>query len=993
MMKNVHNLRRAIYLVAVLAGCCGWQNAFAQGTPPLFGGRTPTSHSNFFFIRGQYNGFTGDDYSFVGSTCDGGVSGVTILATAAANGNQFLIHNDNNKNNGFGNKWGAANVPFGVPANAAHQFGPNSNMASAFVAGSYYSFRATYKAFTGNRIAVHSTTFKPTQFTHVSAIDGKVVGCLDKAPAAVEYLYLRYSTNGGTSYTTVPIVPAGVAGTTGADARCFTITVPAVSYTFYVMNSTLATVAAVNAAPAADVDLYSLNDYGTDVNGSGVTGGNANADCNKLSNFRTRTNIKAVCVPEGGYDVTLTDNATIDGCKYQLAKESDFATPLNDPTASTTQSDFTGESSAFTYYTDAAFAYGDNANRTNWNNPTSTQADIKNLSVSWDNTYLYLLTEGNTNWNNAGANGDIMDLFILIDTDNDKAATAYTTGTNVANTSLPYNKRVDCNGWRPNYVVAIEKDDVGGGDYASLHSVGAGAPVLKDDTDDTAERACDFDYRQVDAKIEVRVPWSAIGGAPSAINGQTMNFAMYTTYDADGYDTYDSAPGLGQGHGKPFEQIGDTPWDGDHWGGHVDPVTGTNDATSTAQYGESYNADPFDAVTNDQGPGDNQSNSQNGRQPSSDRTALNGTDAADFDTIEEYWSIKNVGQISSEVACVTLPDGGAAVTIACTAPLPSQKVGTALLAGSGCLVDDNPYTAAYDPYATAAQTLAFRTQLNATAFVTAGGAISYTSGGGLCKEQVIITAADVETGRTFSAVGCSACAGLKEIVTRTYTLTHVDKIVTNVPCSPVTKANKVTTCVQTFTRTPDGANCALPVNLLFFDADLKGNDVLLTWTTSSEQNADKFNVQRSIDGDNFETIGSVKAAGNSNIRKNYNFTDANINQNMGRIYYRIQSVDLDGRSKVWDIRTVKLRADVYTLNIVPNPAQDVVRISVAALVSANTQLNIYNIMGQSVYSQNFTPAANTPNNFEVDLSAYSKGIYQVVVRSGSNIASQKLIVK
>jgi hypothetical protein len=180
---------------------------------------------------------------------------------------------------------------------------------------------------------------------------------------------------------------------------------------------------------------------------------------------------------------------------------------------------------------------------------------------------------------------------------------------------------------------------------------------------------------------------------------------------------------------------------------------------------------------------------------------------------------------------------------------------------------------------------------------------------------------------------------------------------------------------------------------LYFDADLKGNDVELTWTTSQEQNADKFNVQRSLDGERFETIGTVKATGNSNTKIEYAYTDENINQNLGRAYYRIQSMDFDGRSQVWTVRTVKFRPDAYSINLIPNPAQDVVNINIAALVNANTTLSIYNTMGQQVYNKNFTSDVNNATNFEINLNGYAKGLYQVVVRSGNNIASQKLVVK
>jgi hypothetical protein len=1011
MKKQLHYIKMAI--VAILV-CTATYTGYAQGQASIVSGRTPSAQSNFFFVRGQYNGFAADDYSLVGSTCDGGVSGATILAAGAGANSEFLIHNDNNKNNGYGNRWTVTGMAYGTPTNTTYPGGAgNSTMASNFVNGNYYSFRMRYNGngFTANRVAVHSTAFKPANFTHVSATDNKVVGCVDKAPVMGEYLYLRYSIDNGATYKTLPITLGAVAGTTGSDPLCFTITMPAAdvaaptattgagSFTFYVMNSTLATVAAVTAA-GADVDLMSLNDYGTDGNGSGFGGGSANGTCPKMYNFRTRTNFRPVCLPEGGFQgVTIGDDAAVDACKYILGTEAGYASPLYDPSADATASDFAGESSAYTYFTgtqDGAANGFDYAN--NWSNTnTGSNADIRKFYTSWDPTYLYLFAEGNSaNWSNSNNGiGDIMDMFILIDTDNDIAANVYATGANTPAAHLPFNKRVDCNGWKPNYCVAIEGGD-NGNEYASLHSVGAGAPVVAGmtDNDDDAEAACpSFEFRQRANRTEVRIPWAAIGGQPISTLGAKMNFAVYTTFNDDGYDTYDNAPGLGQGHGKPFEQVGDAPWDGDHWGGHLDPVTGMTDGTAQSNFGEAYNADPYDSPVKDQGPGDNQANSGNGRQPGSDRANNILADTqTDFDTIEEYYSIKNVGQTTSSISCATLPDGGAAVNIAC-GDAPAAKVGTIEIVAGACDVDQNPFSGAYDPY-NSTQGMAMKAAITASAFVAAGGDLNYISGGGRCAEKIIITAVDVESGKSFVSACPDPCAGKKEKITRTYTITHKDKITNpTATCAARILADQVNTCAQVFTRTSANPACPLPINLLYFDADLKGNDVELTWTTSQEQNADKFNVQRSLDGERFETIGTVKATGNSNTKIEYAYTDENINQNLGRAYYRIQSVDFDGRSQVWTVRTVKFRPDAYSINLIPNPAQDVVNINIAALVNANTTLSIYNTMGQQVYNKNFTSDVNNATNFEINLNGYAKGLYQVVVRSGNNIASQKLVVK
>jgi hypothetical protein len=85
----------------------------------------------------------------------------------------------------------------------------------------------------------------------------------------------------------------------------------------------------------------------------------------------------------------------------------------------------------------------------------------------------------------------------------------------------------------------------------------------------------------------------------------------------------------------------------------------------------------------------------------------------------------------------------------------------------------------------------------------------------------------------------------------------------------------------------------LPVELTRFAGRIDGSSVQLSWQTASEQNSDQFIVTRSTDNRNFEPIGQLNAAGNSNDIRNYTFTDARL-PTESQLYYRLEQVDLDG---------------------------------------------------------------------------------------------------
>ena len=65
----------------------------------------------------------------------------------------------------------------------------------------------------------------------------------------------------------------------------------------------------------------------------------------------------------------------------------------------------------------------------------------------------------------------------------------------------------------------------------------------------------------------------------------------------------------------------------------------------------------------------------------------------------------------------------------------------------------------------------------------------------------------------------------------------------------------------------------------------------LKWSTASEENFDKFIVEHSTDGQNFDSLGAITGAGNSKVVLKYSFRDSN--PVIGKNYYRLKAVDFD----------------------------------------------------------------------------------------------------
>ena len=177
----------------------------------------------------------------------------------------------------------------------------------------------------------------------------------------------------------------------------------------------------------------------------------------------------------------------------------------------------------------------------------------------------------------------------------------------------------------------------------------------------------------------------------------------------------------------------------------------------------------------------------------------------------------------------------------------------------------------------------------------------------------------------------------------------------------------------------------LPVKLTSFTASKNDNGVQLNWQTEYVQNSSYFNVQRSTDGANFTTIGTVQANGNTVVKSNYQYTDFTAANSMSAnktIYYRLQQVDKDNRSQYSNIVFVKSAAADKLLAIMQNPVQNEIRLEVLLKQRQEIQFIITDAQGRAATAKQITMnAGQTFTALPTDRLA--KGTYYITIIAGT----------
>lgn len=207
------------------------------------------------------------------------------------------------------------------------------------------------------------------------------------------------------------------------------------------------------------------------------------------------------------------------------------------------------------------------------------------------------------------------------------------------------------------------------------------------------------------------------------------------------------------------------------------------------------------------------------------------------------------------------------------------------------------------------------------------------------------------------------------------------------------------TITGTYTSTgetawPSSLQNPLPVEFLFFEAHFENGEVMLEWATATEVTNDRFEVERSVDGEYFSRIGQVQGHGDSKERIDYNYIDKSIGVHAFEgLYYRLRQVDFDGKFDYSKMVMVPIEmAQSELTKISPNPFDSSLTINLIAGQDEEIRVDIYDLDGRNLFSA-LRPIVKGVNSVDVNyLDRIPKGIYLLNI-IGTDFAFSERIAK
>ncbi len=182
-------------------------------------------------------------------------------------------------------------------------------------------------------------------------------------------------------------------------------------------------------------------------------------------------------------------------------------------------------------------------------------------------------------------------------------------------------------------------------------------------------------------------------------------------------------------------------------------------------------------------------------------------------------------------------------------------------------------------------------------------------------------------------------------------------------------------------------------NLSDFRATLVNNRVQLNWRVQENQWVKYFNIERSTDGVNFELLDVIAAKNSQSHIISYDYNDDVSNLSIPEIYYRIRMKDVTKKEKLSNIIRIPLgETGKNTVTVFPNPVKDILQLQISSIADSRADIIIYDDTGKKISISSLLLQKGTTAISLDNLAGKPKGIYQMVIRLGTELFTKRILV-
>ncbi|NWF49299.1 MAG: T9SS type A sorting domain-containing protein [Ignavibacteriaceae bacterium] len=182
----------------------------------------------------------------------------------------------------------------------------------------------------------------------------------------------------------------------------------------------------------------------------------------------------------------------------------------------------------------------------------------------------------------------------------------------------------------------------------------------------------------------------------------------------------------------------------------------------------------------------------------------------------------------------------------------------------------------------------------------------------------------------------------------------------------------------------------IPVELEFFNARVDKGKIVLEWSTETELNNLKFEVERSENEGKFFKIGEITGSGTTLQNKSYKFVDYRIAS--GKLNYRLKQLDYDGSykySETISVIAVNEQPDkFFELSVYPNPFNPATKIQISLFDESEVKISVFNSNGEMITELMNDKKSKGLYAFQFNAEDLTSGVYFIFAELKSTVSGK-----
>ena len=177
--------------------------------------------------------------------------------------------------------------------------------------------------------------------------------------------------------------------------------------------------------------------------------------------------------------------------------------------------------------------------------------------------------------------------------------------------------------------------------------------------------------------------------------------------------------------------------------------------------------------------------------------------------------------------------------------------------------------------------------------------------------------------------------------------------------------------------------------IFIFNAYKQDRQVVLNWLSNQSLKTDFYQIERSVDGSNFEVIAAVTDIADTDFVINYQALDEQ--PAYGINLYRIKTMLSDGTYQLSTPQSIIFDIDKNTLVVYPNPAQHQLFITLNSFLGQSAEIQIFNNLGQIMLSETIKEISE--GNIRLNVADFKNGLYNLTIKIDDlRPVSQKIVI-